>query len=119
MSLNTLRRAIGIMLLVAIPISAAESVVGLLRDGAVHHESPAAAAEHAALGIGQGHGHDDRVPTHQHGSPADHCTHVHGVAVTTTPLQVAFDAPLSVDYQVQRPIRHDWSPLEELPPPRA
>ena len=107
------------MLLVATPISAAESVVGLLRDGAVHHESPAAAAEHAALGTGEGHRHDDRVPTHQHGSPADHCTHVHGVAVTTAPLQVAFEAPVSVSNQVQCPIRQDWSPLEELPPPRA
>ena len=107
------------MLLVATPISAAESVTGLLRDGAVHHESPAAAAEHAALGIGEGHGHDDRVPTHQHGSPADHCTHVHGVPMITTPLQVAFEAPVSGDYQVQRPLRLDWSPLEELPPPRA
>ena len=75
-------------MLLAITFSSAETVMGLLRDGSVHHETMASAASHSVLTGGE-HGHEDGVPhgtEHQHGTPADHCTHQHGTFFTPRPL---------------------------------
>jgi hypothetical protein len=83
------RRLIALVLLLAVSGSAAESLVGQLRDGEVHHETSVAAASHASHARGD-HGHEDAgAPSHehggehQHGTNADHCTHQHGTAVVT------------------------------------
>lgn len=81
-----LRRSIALLILFGTFGSNAESVVGVLRDGEVHHESPVAAAQHAANGVGE-HGHEDAAPSgshqhgkeHEHGTSGDHCTHTHSV----------------------------------------
>lgn len=75
-----LHRLAALLMLLTITFSSAETVVGLLRDGAVHHESSAEAATHALMAQGE-HGHEDGAqhgPNHEHGTPADHCTHQHG-----------------------------------------
>ena len=69
-----------LLMLFTIAFSQTETVMGLLRDGVVHHESAAAAAVHALAAEGE-HGHEDGAPhgpNHEHGTPADHCTHQHG-----------------------------------------
>lgn len=68
--------------------SSAESVVGMLRDGEVHHETSAVALQHAAGSAGE-HGHEDVAPSddehqngrHAHGTAGDHCTHTHSEAL--------------------------------------
>ena len=70
-------------MLFALTFSRAETVLGLLRDGAVHHETLAAAAVHSSSSTGD-HGHEDddpHGPEHQHGTPSDHCTHQHGTVI--------------------------------------
>jgi hypothetical protein len=76
------RLAAAFMLLM-VAFSQAETVLGELRDGTVHHESSTSAAVHALSGQGE-HGHEDSArhgPEHQHGTSADHCTHQHGAQV--------------------------------------
>jgi hypothetical protein len=79
-------------MLLATGFAALEPVVGLLRDGELHHEAVAEAAQHASrqAGVPTGeHGHEPSSdtpdhphgPGHQHGTSADHCTHVHSVAL--------------------------------------
>jgi hypothetical protein len=74
-----------------------EPSAAMLRDGAVHHESPASAAAHGVATAGD-HGHEDvqhvprdhgHGPQHQHGTAADHCTHVHGFALVGVRQPVA------------------------------
>lgn len=96
--LAPLRRLVALVMLLALTASALESVLGVLRDGEVHHESRAAAAVHDFHASGD-HGHEDRSasghpdgshphgPGHHHGTAADHCTHHHG---TPLPASVAF-----------------------------
>jgi hypothetical protein len=70
-------------MLLMVAFSQAETVLGQLRDGAVHHESSTSAAVHSLSGQGE-HGHEDSAqhgPEHQHGTAADHCTHQHGAQV--------------------------------------
>jgi len=88
------RALIASLLLAAYGATAVEAVVGQLRDGEVHHETVAAAAEHQAdTGRGE-HGHEDPAtdgehgPEHQHGTSGDHCTHTHSVSLPAA--QVAF-----------------------------
>ena len=78
-------------MLLLLTASNVETVLGVLRDGEVHHESSATAAAHAMQGQGE-HGHEDgrpqgpeheHGPQHEHGTPADHCTHQHGNLTTT------------------------------------
>ena len=73
-------------MLLTLTFSNVETVLGVLRDGEVHHESAAAAATHALQTQGE-HGHEDgrpagpeheHGPQHEHGTAADHCTHQHG-----------------------------------------
>lgn len=85
-----MRRAIAFALLLFMTASSVETVAGLVRDGAVHHEDVVSAAAHAATGTGE-HGHEDASgpadhehgEDHQHGTAGDHCTHVHGAAILT------------------------------------
>lgn len=119
MRVTTVRRFIGIAVLILAPASAAEPVFGLLRDGVVHHESAAAAATHRDASPQSSHGHEDSVPTHQHGTSADHCTHVHGVAFMGTAVPLSFGAPLSPQYQRNVVLHHGRSSLDSFHPPRA
>ncbi|MEQ1854947.1 MAG: hypothetical protein ABL963_00665 [Longimicrobiales bacterium] len=81
-----IRRSIALALLLGYSASAAEAAVGVLRDGAVHHESAAAAVIHQETHQGD-HGHEDpgagaeHGSDHRHGTSSDHCTHVHGVGL--------------------------------------
>ncbi|MGD2045400.1 MAG: hypothetical protein PVH96_04195 [Gemmatimonadota bacterium] len=79
------RRGLAFSILLAYAVSAAEAVVGVVRDGDVHHESALAAAVHRAEHLPdhafeQG-GHDAHGSDHGHGSSSDHCTHIHGVSL--------------------------------------
>jgi hypothetical protein len=80
------RRYLALVLMLAYGASAAEAVVGAVRDGSVHHESTVAAATHQADHHGE-HGHEDpgaqpdHGSAHQHGTSGDHCTHTHGVSL--------------------------------------
>ena len=119
MRMCPLWRAVAIALVTLTPAAAAESVLGVVRDGAVHHESAAAAAAHRDAGPQSGHGHDDSVPSHQHGTPADHCTHVHGLAVIISAAPLSFGAPVSAQHQADPFIFASRSSLDAFHPPRA
>ena len=85
--LRYVRRGLALAILLAYMASAAEAVVGVVRDGAVHHESTLAAAVHRAEHL-EDHGyqhveHEAQGSDHGHGTSADHCTHVHGVSLPT------------------------------------
>lgn len=82
-----LRRGIALLILTAYAASAAEAVVGVVRDGQVHHESALTAAVHRAAHVSQ-HGYEHLArgshdTGHEPGAPSDHCTHVHGVSLPT------------------------------------
>jgi hypothetical protein len=103
------RRLIALALLLGYGASAAEAAVGVVRDGAVHHESAAAAAVHQESHHGD-HGHEDpgtdaeHGSEHQHGTSGDHCTHAHG-----TSLPAVCD--LDVATQVEATARPTAPPL--------
>lgn len=78
-----LHRLAALLMLLTVTFSYGETVIGVLRDGTVHHESTAAAATHALFAQGE-HGHEDgssHGSDHEHGTPADHCTHHHGTVL--------------------------------------
>jgi len=107
------------VMLTLTPAAAAESVFGVLRDGAVHHESAAAAAAHLGGSQQGGHGHEDSVPDHQHGTPADHCTHFHGLACIISAVSLSFAAPLSRQSQGDPVIFSGTASPDAFHPPRA
>lgn len=81
------RRILALFLILVFGLSSFEAVWGEVRDGDVHHENVATAADHSMLSQGD-HGHEDvgapehhHDEQHQHGTGADHCTHQHGVEV--------------------------------------
>jgi hypothetical protein len=82
-----MRQFVALCLLLLTTLSNLETVTGLLRDGAVHHEDAVAASAHADFG-GE-HGHEDASSPsehrhnedHEHGTSSDHCTHHHGIAL--------------------------------------
>ena len=86
-----MRRLIALTLLILTSASSMEAVVGVVRDGEVHHENAAVAAAHAEASSGD-HGHEDATRSgehrhgedHEHGTSTDHCTHVHSVALLTS-----------------------------------
>ena len=119
MRFDTLRRALAIALLILTPASATEAVVGVLRDGAVHHESAATAAAHRDAGPQGDHGREDSAPSHQHGTPADHCTHAHGTALANRVFSLAFATSITAQRQTNSTTHPSWILLEELDPPRA
>ena len=84
-------RLMALVMLLTLAFSNVETVLGVLRDGEVHHESSASAAAHALQAQGE-HGHEDgrtqgteheHGPQHEHGTTADHCTHQHGNLTTS------------------------------------
>lgn len=113
------RRAIAIALLILTPASAAEAVFGMLRDGAVHHESAVAAAASRDAGPQSGHGREDSAPTHQRGTPADHCTHEHGTATVSPVFSFSFSTSVSAHRLTACTIHPSRILLEEFEPPRA
>ncbi len=86
LSALAIRRSIALALLLGYSASSAEAAIGVLRDGAVHHESAAAAVIHQETHQGD-HGHEDpgagaeHGSDHRHGTSSDHCTHVHGLGL--------------------------------------
>lgn len=86
-----MRRLLALTLLILTSVSSMEAVVGVMRDGEVHHENAGVAAAHAQESVGD-HGHEDAAPPgehrhdegHDHGTASDHCTHTHGAAVLTS-----------------------------------
>lgn len=117
------RVASALALLAFVVGSQAEPAAGTRRDGAVHHEAAPAAIAHQSSGD---HGHEDAAtPTrhehrqgHEHGTIADHCTHVHLLAfVDWTPVAPKLGgAVVDAAYLVPNPA----PPLSVLsPPPRA
>lgn len=93
------RRLIALFMLLSITFSSAETVIGVLRDGAIHHESSAEAGNHALRSLGE-HGHEDSSshgPDHKHGTPADHCTHQHGTLLTETRVALIVGLPTVSD----------------------
>jgi hypothetical protein len=103
-----------------------EPLYGALRDGSIHHESPAAAVAHSAAAPGE-HGHEDgsgqtshhqHGSQHQHGTTADHCTHVHGLALPAGEA-VGF-AVVLVTFETRDATGHpNRSQRIRTPPPRA
>ncbi len=85
---KALRGLVSFILLITLPGYYLEPEMGEVRDGAVHHESTSEAMSHSVSHSGE-HGHEafgkapgtDFGPGHQHGTGADHCTHVHGPAM--------------------------------------
>lgn len=86
-----MRRLLALTLLILTSASSMEAVVGVMRDGEVHHENAALAASHAQESAGD-HGHEDAATStehdhdegHDHGTASDHCTHTHDAALLTS-----------------------------------
>ena len=86
-----MRRIVAMTLLLSFYATSVEAVVGVVRDGTVHHETASEAMRHAESGPPE-HGHEvetdapgsEHGKDHQHGTGADHCTHAHGTAVLIT-----------------------------------
>ena len=86
-----MRRLLALTLLILVTVSSTEAVLGVVRDGEVHHENNAVAATHAQQSSGD-HGHEDAGETgehrhdegHKHGTAGDHCTHTHSLALLTS-----------------------------------
>src|SRR5688572_13702768 len=91
---SRLRRCLSLALFLGYSASTGEATIGPLRDGAVHHESPASAAAHQEASRGD-HGHEDpgagaeHGSDHQHGTSGDHCTHAHGMGLPSASAMVA------------------------------
>ena len=77
------RSFVALILLLGYGATTGETVLGELRDGAVHHESSLKAMAHNQSGQGE-HGHEDsgeHGSDHQHGTSVDHCTHTHSASL--------------------------------------
>jgi hypothetical protein len=99
----------------------------VLRGGAVHQETAAAADNHRQAGSPGDHGHEDGTNgapdhrhgrQHEHGTGTDHCTHVHE---TGLPVVTAFEFQLVVfAHSIAQPgLRPSRSPDVLAPPPKA
>lgn len=114
------------MLLLLTAGSALESALGELRDGAVHHESSAAAAFHALDAQGD-HGHEDgSLPGdhrhsrgHEHGTGSDHCTHQHGHAMPAAGPEPLFTLATREPASAAAAFSPDRTPVRLFHPPRA
>lgn len=113
---SSARRVIATILLTLAPAAAAESLLGALSDGTVHQVGGTQVPDRGTQGR---HGDDSVPPTHQQGTPADHCTHMHGAAIVAASSQVSFDVPVSVGSQMEPLISIGWFPDGDFPPPRA
>ena len=97
-----MRRIFALVIVLWVAFWNLEPLLGVARDGAVHHESTVEAVRHADAGSGD-HGHEDpgaddhdHAPGHTHGTGADHCTHHHGTAVPTTLQLVLFGSEIKL-----------------------
>lgn len=119
-----LLRGVALLFLIAYGASAAEAVVGAVRDGRVHHESSAAAAVHQTTHHGE-HGHEDpgagaeHDADHQHGTSGDHCTHAHGVSLPTFCDFDVVASLLATPPITSAPAPVDRPPTSHFRPPRA
>lgn len=116
------RRLVAFFMLLAVTFSYGETVTGMLRDGAVHHEESAAtAALHAIAAQGE-HGHEDgssHGPGHEHGTPADHCTHQHGTEFGPRSPGLAVFSCTIPDIFLEPSLRLDHPYEPSFRPPRA
>jgi ABC-type Zn2+ transport system substrate-binding protein/surface adhesin len=120
-----MRRLLALTLLILTSVSSMEAVVGVMRDGEVHHENPGVAAAHAQESAGD-HGHEDAASPgehshdegHDHGTASDHCTHTHSAAVlTSSPPPLVFE---TVEYHFTESVRpHALASDGFVHPPRA
>ncbi len=116
---------IALVLLLMTGVYNLESVVGVLRDGAVHHESGADAIAHTRQHTGD-HGHEDLATTgshhhgkgHEHGTASDHCTHQHGAALLPSFSFEMVDAVTHLDFVVGQG-HSEPVPQTFVHPPRA
>lgn len=121
-----MRRLLALVLLLLGAASSLESVVGELRDGAVHHESAATAAFHAPEARGD-HGHEDgslpgnhrHSQGHEHGTGSDHCTHQHGTALLVERFDPLFFVTVQTAHAAGRARAPDGMPTPLFHPPRA
>lgn len=128
-----LKSLVALVLLFSFTASSLEAVVGIVRDGSVHHEATAEASRHAAGTVGD-HGHEDgpsahaadhgdasehHGPDHKHGTAADHCTHAHGAAlsVSGSGLALLSTRVISPRSRAADPSDRTFPPLHH--PPRA
>lgn len=119
------RRLIAGLTILLGALANAETLIGTVRDGDVHHETVATALAHKSLAPGI-HDHPDTPgssdggsgPGHQHGTAADHCTHHHGAALPSPGLLLggrdAGVRPQSLDPDSQRGVDS-----LAAPPPKA
>lgn len=119
-----LRRLVAVVALVLSVGSFIEPPLGLLRDGAIHHEGLTEALAHSDTSPGE-HGHEDAgVPAgnhdhqgqHKHGTPADHCTHVHGVALAASYTLQFLSGSVEYEFDQQAVIRSTSSKTFLRPP---
>jgi hypothetical protein len=119
-----MRRLIALCLLLLTTSSNLEAVVGLLRDGRVHHEDLATATQHANAD-GE-HGHEDASApaghrhgrSHEHGTSSDHCTHHHGMALIPSFAFLILTADGHIEYD-ETAVRHTSIFKRLTHPPRA
>lgn len=117
------RRWLALGILLAYAASAAEAVVGVVRDGEVHHESTVAAAVHRAEHQSE-HGyqhvdHGTHDADHGHDGSSDHCTHLHGVSVPAACSVEVSTGSRSVTVALATPSPTDRTPESDFRPPRA
>lgn len=120
------RSTVALLLLMSFTASSLEAVAGVVRDGAVHHETSAAAVSHAVEAAGE-HGHEsvaegsdqEHGPDHRHGTGADHCTHTHGSGLTALAVGVAWTAVESPVVALPSATPTDRTVPPLLHPPRA
>ena len=114
------RSLVALILLVGYGMTMAESVLGDVRDGAVHHESAIEAMAHTGSGQGE-HGHEDvgeHGPEHQHGTAVDHCTHTHSVSLPTQ-HHFGFVVLQSLNSQFAETLRGGTAVRSLFHPPKA
>lgn len=124
-SVRPVRASVAALLLMSFLASSFEAVAGLVRDGAVHHETVAEALSHSSDGTGE-HGHEaaseapdeEHGPDHQHGAGADHCTHAHGTALAPAAVAALY---AEVDVRATTPASapSDYRAPPLFHPPRA
>lgn len=123
-----LRRVTAVAMWLSLTFSLAETVVGEIRDGEVHHETAIEAAAHdhgldgrsRVRGV-EHHEDDDSDPDrqHQHGSGSDHCTHPHGEQCGGVPLILVVPAEDSPPVSQVSAMVSDPRARTILHPPRS
>lgn len=123
---RAIRSCVALVLLLSFQATSLEAVVGLARDGEVHHESASEAIAHSAGTTGE-HGHEtasetpdqDHGPDHQHGTGADHCTHAHGAALLSPTAVALVDDEVRIPPVASQATPSDYRAPPLFHPPRA